>query len=1075
MDKKQAQKIIEDTFEHSFDKSRFTHFVRNLLNKIHDDPLTIKGNHIPEHYRQYVKTMDRIGTYCGDGDNSIDILVINLQKETSLERARTMQRNFIAWYLKDSKYGEEKNAVLAAFVSPDQDDWRFSLIKIEYRFEKSANGKVGAKEDFTPARRWSFLVGRSEKSHTAQRRLVDILADDEKNPGILEIEAAFDIESVTKEFFLKYRDLFLRTKEELDKVIKKDPKIKADFDSKGVDTVNFAKKLLGQMVFLYFLQKKGWFGVGRGEKWGTGSKQFLRQLFEKKHRTYKNFFNDILEPLFYDALRIDRSQKDDYYGRFGCKVPFLNGGLFDPIDNYDWAHTDLIIPDTLFSNSRKTKDGDIGDGILDVFDRYNFTVKEDEPLEKEVAIDPELLGKAYEKFNAIRSDNYAEFKKALKSGKSGDENRFNKTFGVYYTPREIVHHLCQQSLVSYLTTELSMDESGSGDGPISKHEFEGFIKAFKRGREGESAMSARIAESKTTRSIDSALNSGIEKNAKKIDEVLANITVCDPAVGSGAFPVGMMHEIVKARSILTPFLADPGRTIYSLKRHCIEKSLYGVDIDPGAVEIAKLRLWLSLIVDENDIHTVHPLPNLEYKIVRGNSLLGFPGNWTSPITKQIENLKDQLFGETNPGQKLQLKLAIDQKLNGRYRDSLKTFGYSIDFDFKTAFSEVFRKKDGFDVMIGNPPWGQKSVKFSKSDKEYMKMLYPSAMKGSVDIFRLFVDKSIQLTASKGVFANVLPDIVLLKNYATTRKYILDNLRLDSIDHWGMAFENVNIDSCTLIGKKTKNRGNEVLTTIHSEGNIVNRAIPQAQFLELEGYKFNLFLSPESLTIVNKLKEQGTFGRYFDPHEGIHSGNVRAKLFIKSKSGGLCHKLILGREEVKRYQLKWSGLWVNYDHKLIVKEKDEYAGLGKIEYFENPKIVVRRTGDFVLAALDENNYYFSNNVFVCLPKPNCELDLKYALGILNSKLATWCYRTIQPRKGRLFAELKINVLRQIPLKEPTMEEAHRIIELVDQVITLKKEQSNTDTFSIEREIDECVYKTFNLNSTEIMLIEKEHER
>ncbi|MBA7707261.1 hypothetical protein ES703_116130 [subsurface metagenome] len=234
----------------------------------------------------------------------------------------------------------------------------------------------------------------------------------------------------------------------------KGSKIKADFKVKGVDTVNFAKKLLGQIIFLYFLQKKGWFGAERDVDWGGGSKHFLRELFNKKHGSYNNFFNDILEPLFYEALRIDRSHDDDYYSRFNCKIPFLNGGLFDPIGNYDWVHTDIYLPDKLFSNHNKTKEGDIGDGILDIFDRYNFTVKEDEPLEKEVAIDPELLGKAYEKFNAIRPDNYAEFKKALKNGKTGDENKFNKKFGVYYTPREIVHYMCQQSLINDLATGL---------------------------------------------------------------------------------------------------------------------------------------------------------------------------------------------------------------------------------------------------------------------------------------------------------------------------------------------------------------------------------------------------------------------------------------------------------------------------------------------------------------------------------------------------------------------------------------------------------------------------------------------
>ena len=264
MDKQQAQKIILETFENPFDKIRFNGFARNLLNHIEDAPFTYQGSYIPEAYRQYVKSLERIGKY-SDGEHALDILIITLQKETSLERARTMQRNFIAWYLNGSRGGVMKDGALAAYVSPNHDDWRFSLVKMDYKFEKTNTGKIKVKEDFTPARRWSFLVGSNERSHTAQSRLVKILADDEHDPTLGVLEEVFNIETVTKEFFLKYRELFIRTREALEKIVISDPKLKGDFEAKGVDTVNFAKKLLGQIVFLYFLQKKGWFGVGRDD------------------------------------------------------------------------------------------------------------------------------------------------------------------------------------------------------------------------------------------------------------------------------------------------------------------------------------------------------------------------------------------------------------------------------------------------------------------------------------------------------------------------------------------------------------------------------------------------------------------------------------------------------------------------------------------------------------------------------------------------------------------------------------------------------------------------------------------
>jgi len=586
MDKKQAQALIKETFESPFDKDRFVIFTKNLLNDIDDAPFIYRGNFIPDAYEQYINTLERIGKY-DDGEYKIDILIAKLKKETSIERARTMQRNFVAWYLNGSRGGELKDAALVAFVSPNDQDWRFSLVKMDYRFEQTKSGRMRAKEEFTPARRWSFLVGVNENSHTAQGQLIDLITDDEHNPVLAQLEEAFNIEKVTKEFFEKYRELFLWTKETLDVVVKKDAKIKEDFSYKRIDTVDFSKKILGQIVFLYFLQKKGWFGVRRDADWGTGPKNFLRELFEKRHGTYNNFFNDILEPLFYEALA--RERDGDFYSRFDCKIPFLNGGLFDPINDYDWVHTDIFLPNDLFSNSCKTKQGDKGDGILDIFDRYNFTVKEDEPLEKEVAVDPEMLGKVFENLLEVKD---------------------RKSKGTYYTPREIVHYMCVQSLISYLSTELV--------GKVSRDDFEMLIKHGETVGENEARVEAI---GKETQTYYYKLPETIRINAKLIDERLANIKICDPAIGSGAFPVGMMTEIVRTRKMLSTYIKESGRTIYNFKRDCIHNSLYGVDIDPGAVEIAKLRLWLSLVVDEEDIKEIKPLPNLEYKIMQGNSLL----------------------------------------------------------------------------------------------------------------------------------------------------------------------------------------------------------------------------------------------------------------------------------------------------------------------------------------------------------------------------------------------------------------------------------------------------------------------
>lgn len=952
MDKLQARHIVEETFEGPFDKGQFTNFIKNLLNNVQDAPFTYQGNIIPDSFKPYVSIFERIGKY-SDGENKVDILVVKLKKETSIERARTMQRNFVAWYLNGSRGGELKDAALTAFVSPDAEDWRFSLVKMDYRFEQGENGKIKVKEEFTPARRWSFLVGKNENSHTAQSKLAPIMEDDEHNPTLSELEDAFNIEKVTREFFEKYRGLFIWTKEELDAIVSKDKRIRDDFDAKGVNTVDFAKKLLGQIIFLYFLQKKGWFGVNRDSEWGTGSKHFLRELFIQKHGKFSNFFNDILEPLFYEALRKDRTYDDDYYSKFNCKIPFLNGGLFDPMGNYDWVHTDILLPNELFSNDCKTKEGDIGSGIIDVFDRYNFTVKEDEPLEKEVAIDPELLGKAYEKFNAIRPDNFHEYLKTLKGGKKGEESKFNKQYGVYYTPREIVHYMCQQSLINYLFTELNNEpisyeklgdkkldlfgneiKNGQLDLTVEHREKpavpkEDIEKLIHHG-ESVSENEARVQnKGKETDTYYFKMPETIRANAERIDQYLASIKVCDPAIGSGAFPVGMMSEIVKARNTLTAYIQTPERSPYHFKRDCIENSLYGVDIDSGAVEIAKLRLWLSLMVDEEDIKRIKPLPNLDYKVVCGNSLIGFPENWDSPIEKEIESLKHEFFNETNPNKKNELKRKIDEKIKFRYASSLKSIGYKVDFDFKTVFSEVFHYKKGFDVVIANPPYVRQEA--IKELKPLFKDMY-ECFTGVADLFIYFYEKGFRLLNPGGVLTFISSNKYFRSGYGEKlRAYFGSKATVVQLIDFGDApiFDAIAYPSIAII-KKEQASENAVTRVFNWEtGPEVTEfervfkersfEMPQTE-LRADGWRLE---NRATLGLLDKLRKAGKpLGEYVDGkfYRGILTGlneafvvdrETRDRLIKEHKSSEEVLKPFLRGRDVKRWIVSSADLWLIY--------------------------------------------------------------------------------------------------------------------------------------------------------------------
>ncbi len=739
MKKEQSKKLIEKLFKNAFDEGNFKTFVENLFSETAPgkEGGWQQGIYVYESFKSHIKKFKRVAQYIDNNDEILDVLIAEVTEPYKLERSRGHLRNFAIEYLK--RKDDDRNSLMVAYYHPEYEDWRLSYIKVDYEnFKDNKTGKIKNKEKVKSAKRYSFLVGKTEPSHTPQKQFFPLFIKDVfYRPTLDEIENIFSIEKVSEEFFEKYRDLFVKTKIELDKVLKKDKIVRDNFNEHNINTVDFAKKLLGQIVFLYFIQKKGWFGVEKGKDWGTGSKNYLRELLNKKHMPFDNFFNDILEPLFYEALRTDRSSNNDWFSHLKCRIPFLNGGLFDPIGNYDWVNTDIIIPDELFVNNNKTVEGDTGNGIFDIFDRYNFTVIENEPLEKEVAVDPELLGRAYEKFNAIRPDNFDEYKRILDTGNKSQENKFNKKYGVYYTPRDIVHYMCRQSII-YSLKEKFADK-------INYEEIDNIFNRIDFWNENEN-----IAKEKKDNDVKNSKYKNdfgdVIRYSKEIDDFLENLFIVDPAVGSGAFPVGMMIEITKLRLFLNT-LNNTAKSSYDIKRRCIEHSIYGVDIDKGAAEIAKLRLWLSLTVDETDFRNIKPLPNLDYKIVQGNSLIGYKHNLGETVKlKQINKMKESYFNETNFGNKDKLSQIIDTIINNFYKDSINTQGYNINFDFRIAFSEVFIKNQGFDIVIGNPPYVSTKGR-SDTEKSDLKKVYEFAD----DLYVHFYFKGLDILAdNKGI-------------------------------------------------------------------------------------------------------------------------------------------------------------------------------------------------------------------------------------------------------------------------------------------------------------------------------------
>lgn len=1118
-----AKNLVRTTFENPYSRDRFLILAKNIFKSFDEGKAFHARGYVKEKFKKttpVVKTYERFGTFTDKDNNKIDILAVYLEKDKSLDRARTAQRNFVADYLKQR---DSKDAALVAFVPPTLGNWRLSLVKMDYSLGRSKAGNIKAITELTPARRFSFSVGKDENTHTAQRQLFPVLKKDNYLPLLSDLEKAFSVEIVTKDFFEKYKTLFLNTKEALEKIVNKDAKIKSDFTDKNIDLVDFSKKLLGQIVFLYFLQKKGWFGVARDEDWGTGPKDFLRLLFEKKLSDYDNFFNDILEPLFYEVLAIERP--DDFYSKFNCKIPFLNGGLFDPLGNYDWIHTDIQLDDSLFSNSKKTKDGDIGDGILDVFDRYNFTVKEDEPLEREVAVDPEMLGKVFENLLEVKD---------------------RKSKGTYYTPREIVHYMCQESLINYLTTE--------ANNKVKRDDIETLIRLGESVIEHDSRVVAYGEETKTYKF---KLPQSIRNNAALIDESLEKIKVCDPAVGSGAFLVGMMTEVIRARNTLSSYLPKNDRSIYTFKRHAIQKCLYGVDIDPGAVEIAKLRLWLSLIVDEQDIKQIKPLPNLDYKIMQGNSLLEeYEGIKlfdesivsASPLdsTKQIEQVKEKqgelqreflkLYksGELKGSKKQQIEAELEKQnklldkltktpkvksdnaslfdqfsqakqkadelkklhqdffeaAHKKEKDNIKKEIEVLEWDliettlreqnklsllpeierFKKAnikpfflwklnFSEVFEKNGGFDVVIGNPPYvsAVQGTKNESNLRDVYRKKYP-LIKGAFDIYVVFLIRGVELLKDTGSFSWIVPNKLLVAMYAEDSLNFLKNNGLNTVISVSSikVFE-AGVYPILIFGNKM----NKKFILLEADS---------LKDLHIREFKKRFILGDKYLSF----KEAGI--KIASGATGFQA-KALTKYLSETSSKDAIPFVVSG--SIDPYVVDFNNVrYMNKNYKRAFINKGKEIADSKWNFWLNEKIVIAGMTKRIEATYVDDPLALGVGVYAIYKYG--EYNPKFLLGLLNSKFMTFYLINKFKEKHLAGGYLAINkyALEKLPIVEPEQETQSACVELVEKILEATASencQSASDSSTLIRKsqekIDRLVYKLYSLTPEEINLIEK----
>jgi len=1042
----EAKNIITDVFENPFDKDKFSYFIRNLLKNLHPAEFRRSGYNIPKAFEDFIASYERLGKYEDEEGNLIDVLIIKLKRDHSIDYARSTQRNFVRWYLND----KGKDAALVAFHTEKSSEWRFSFIKMQYILATK-------KDELTPAKRSSFMVGESGKSHTAQRQLIDLLKNDHA-PYLSDIEDAFSIEAVSDEFYEKYKSLLFNMVDEIEMIVKKDKNVKDEFENKNINILNFSKKLLGQIVFLYFLQKKGWLGLDEKEKYGEGDKNFLRSLFNKT-KPAENFFNDYLEFLFYDAL--SKKRITDYYDRFKTRIPFLNGGLFDPIEFYDWQKTDIVIPNEIFSNRKSDEEGS---GILDVFDLYNFTVKEDEPLETEVAIDPEMLGKVFERMLEVTE---------------------RKSKGAFYTPREIVHYMAQQSLLYFLETELNQTVSYNKLGDKQSEIF---------GNEGRKGQLGILTENKACAvpqadlekfihygehiiDKDIAIEEGklkqtankqtipesIRQYADTIDQALENIKICDPAVGSGAFPVGIMNEIVKLRKLLTPFLKSENaeeRSSYHFKSNAIQNSIYGVDIDAGAVEIAKLRLWLSMVVDEERIDSIEPLPNLEYKIVKGNSLINIPDGTAinDALATVIENLTTAYFHITDKEKKQEQKEIIDSKIQEQLQFVSAMTEYDIDFDFRLYFHEVWKEKDGFDVVIGNPPY----VRVDDIDKKN-KVVYKKSFNtatGKYDLYYLFFEKAIQINSSNGITSYISPNKYCASTSGTSLRSLLFSckrrIEILSTSKLKVFADAANYPVITLIKINSDKNSINVREALSIEKLLEstdsNYALNIDLLRKLPNYIIPINVSQKSIEtsikLLNTNKPLGSFIRF---SEGVRI----PKKFEIEDNGKELHPII------KQYQFeKWSP--IKKGSYISDNDLKEIIGKTSLRYKKmfNQKIMIAEDALEISATLDVQNHIPQGGVYFGAPELENAQVINSFLALINSRLMSWVYEVLfgGMHMGGGYLRYRSTFLERLPvnINAATLPQLKNLAIFV---LYLKSRSNDKISFFFEQLIDGIVYELY----------------
>ena len=893
-------------------------------------------------------------------------------------------------------------------------------------------------------------------------------------------------------------------------------------------------RLITRVVFIWFIKEKGLVDPKLFEE------DFLKDRINdfNKNKSAHNYYNAILQNLFFGTLnqKMDERKFAKDGGsiktngeEYGVKnlfryadlftisekeamqlfkdVPFLNGGLFDCLDKPDEAgkivyvdgfsrnpKKQAVVPDYIFFGEEREVDlNDIfatknkkykSRGLIDLLESYKFTVAENTPIEEEIALDPELLGKVFE--NLLASYN------------PETQTTARKQTGSFYTPREIVNYMVDESLLEYIKQNVKNNDS-----------------------DFETRLRDLISYAETPNPFD-------EAETKALIEAINNVKILDPACGSGAYPMGILHKMVHLLQQLDPdnkyWMAlqrqkameeteaafkigdkeERGKRLaeindvfennasdYGRKLYLIENCIYGIDIQPIAVQISKLRFFISLIIDQNkqaskENFGIRSLPNLETKFVAANTLIGLDKPAQTLLRNpdievkenQLKELRHKYFTANTRKEKLQYQKQ-DKKLRHDIAKMLESDGWQtavakqiVAFDpydqnqssgwFDTEW--MFGLTSGFDIVIGNPPYG---ITFNKNEIEYFRKRFKVVV-GHSEAYYLFVEIGAKLLKHNALLAYIIPNAWFSNKYAKgLRKWLLEEATILNILNFNKQsiFENAGVETSVIILKNCKTRKYDAIV-----GNSIEK-IEQYHFNYEEwvnnpNYNISFSQNPIVNKLLTRIQENSIpLGELLDVVSGykpyqigygknligkpLNENDVKNRIYHNSKKINKNYKPELRGKDIEKYRIR--------GHENYILWGDWLMSPKEIKYFENEKILFRKIiADTFIATIDISNYYIDQSLYVAIKYPNTKVDLKYFLGLLNSKLLGFFFKKYYSEDDALFPQIKVNELREIPFK--IGKEESKVSKVVSYIMYCSDKSISHQTF-FERLNDAIVYELY----------------